>query len=153
MRLFAPSLAFVDLETTGTRAAADRVTEVGIVRVDADPAGGPPSVVEWSSLVDPGVPIPSPIQALTGITDAMVRGAPTFSALAGGGMVVAEVDGKMQLKRIKLDPSVVNANDVEMLEDLIVVAVAEAQKKAAEAMQMELQKVTGGIDLPFKLPF
>lgn len=77
----------------------------------------------------------------------------TFSALAGGGMVVAEVDGKMQLKRIKLDPSVVNANDVEMLEDLIVVAVAEAQKKAAEAMQMELQKVTGGIDLPFKLPF
>lgn len=77
----------------------------------------------------------------------------TFSALAGGGMVVAEVDGKMQLKRIKLDPSVVNANDVEMLEDLIVVAVAEAQKKAAEAMQIELQKVTGGIDLPFKLPF
>ncbi len=77
----------------------------------------------------------------------------TFSALAGGGMVVAEVDGKMQLKRIKLDPSVVNAADVEMLEDLIVVAVAEAQKKAAEAMQMELQKVTGGIDLPFKLPF
>lgn len=77
----------------------------------------------------------------------------TFSALAGGGMVVAEVDGKMQLKRIKLEPSVVNANDTEMLEDLIVVAVAEAQKKAAEAMQMELQKVTGGIDLPFKLPF
>lgn len=77
----------------------------------------------------------------------------TFSALAGGGMVVAEVDGKMQLKRLKLDPSVVNANDTEMLEDLIVVAVAEAQKKAAEAMQMELQKVTGGIDLPFKLPF
>ncbi len=46
MRLFAPALAFVDLETTGTRAAADRVTEVGIVRVKADPAGGPPSVDE-----------------------------------------------------------------------------------------------------------
>lgn len=75
----------------------------------------------------------------------------TFSALAGGGMVAADVDGKMQLKRIKLDPTVVN--DIEMLEDLIVVAVAEAQKKAAEAMQMELGKVTGGIDLPFKLPF
>mgnify|MGYP001110648431 FL=1 len=39
MQLFAPSLAFVDLETTGTRAAADRITEVGIVRVDADAAG------------------------------------------------------------------------------------------------------------------
>lgn len=75
----------------------------------------------------------------------------TFSALAGGGMVTADVDGKMQLKRIKLDPTIVN--DVELLEDLIVVAVAEAQKKAAEAMQMELSKVTGGIDLPFKLPF
>jgi hypothetical protein len=73
--------------------------------------------------------------------------------LAGGGMVAADVDGKMQLKRIKLDPTIVNGNDIEMLEDLIVVAVAEAQKKAAEAMQMELSKVTGGIDLPFKLPF
>lgn len=77
----------------------------------------------------------------------------TFTALAGGGMVTADVDGKMQLKRIKLDPTVVNPGDLEMLEDLIVVAVAEAQKKAADAMQMELQKVTGGIDLPFKLPF
>jgi DNA-binding YbaB/EbfC family protein len=77
----------------------------------------------------------------------------TFSALAGGGMVTADVDGKMQLKRIKLDPTVVNPGDIEMLEDLIVVAVAEAQKKAAEAMQMELQKVTGGLNLPFQLPF
>lgn len=76
----------------------------------------------------------------------------TFTALAGGGMVTADVDGKMQLRRIRLDPSVVNPSDIEMLEDLIVVAVAEAQKKAADAMQMELQKVTGGIDLPFKLP-
>lgn len=82
MQLFAPSLAFVDLETTGTRAAADRITEVGIVRVDADAHGGPPRVHEWSSLVDPEVPIPTVIQALTGITDAMVAGAPTFSAIA-----------------------------------------------------------------------
>lgn len=82
MHLFAPSLAFVDLETTGTRAADDRITEVGIVRVDADAAGGPPRVHEWSTLVDPEVPIPPVIQALTGITDAMVAGAPTFSAVA-----------------------------------------------------------------------
>jgi DNA-binding YbaB/EbfC family protein len=75
----------------------------------------------------------------------------TFSALAGGGMVTADVDGKMQLKRIQIDPSIMG--DKDMVEDLIVVAVAEAQKKAADAMQMELQKVTGGIDLPFKLPF
>lgn len=82
MDLFAPSLAFVDLETTGTRAADDRITEVGIVRVDADACGGPPRVHEWSTLVDPEVPIPPVIQALTGITDAMVAGAPTFSAVA-----------------------------------------------------------------------
>ncbi len=83
MELFAPSLAIVDLETTGTHAAGDRITEVGIVRVDACAAGGPPRVTEWSSLVDPEVPIPPAIQALTGITDAMVRRAPTFGMLAG----------------------------------------------------------------------
>ena len=79
MNLFAPALAFVDLETTGTAAAADAITEVGIVRVDADPTGlAPPAVTEWSTLVNPGVPIPPAIQALTGITDAMVRDAPPF---------------------------------------------------------------------------
>ena len=82
MHLFAPSLAFVDLETTGMRAEDDRITEVAIVRVDMDPAGGPPRVAEWSSLVDPEMPIPPVIQALTGITNAMVAGAPTFSAIA-----------------------------------------------------------------------
>jgi DNA polymerase-3 subunit epsilon len=83
MRLFAPSLAFVDLETTGTGAAADAITEIGIVRVDADPEGiAPPVVTEWSTLVNPGVPIPPEIQALTGITNAMVRDAPAFGAIA-----------------------------------------------------------------------
>lgn len=82
MRLFAPSLAFVDLETTGTAAARDAITEVAIVRVDADPCASAPSVTEWSTLVDPGVPIPPAIQALTGITDAMVRAAPPFSSVA-----------------------------------------------------------------------
>ena len=53
------------------------------MRVDADAAGGEPRVHEWSTLVDPEMPIPPVIQALTGITDAMVRGAPTFSAVAG----------------------------------------------------------------------
>jgi DNA polymerase-3 subunit epsilon len=83
MQLFAPSVAIVDLETTGTHAGRDRITEVGVVRVDADAAGGPPRVHEWSTLVDPEVPIPPAIQALTGITDAMVRGAPTFRSVAG----------------------------------------------------------------------
>jgi DNA polymerase-3 subunit epsilon len=89
--LFAPSVAFVDLETTGMRAAEDRVTEVGIVRVDADPDGGAPHVSEWSTLVNPGEPIPAVIQALTGITDAMVRDAPPFSAIASA--IEARIDG------------------------------------------------------------
>lgn len=77
----------------------------------------------------------------------------SFTASAGGGMVTVEVDGKLQLKRVTLDRSIVKAEDAEMLEDLIVVASAEAQKKAAEAAAEEMGKVTGGIELPFKLPF
>ena len=83
MNLFAPALAFVDLETTGTAPGYDAITEIGIVRVAADPgrASGV-AVDEWSTLVNPGVPIPPAIQALTGITDAMVRDAPAFAAVA-----------------------------------------------------------------------
>lgn len=77
----------------------------------------------------------------------------TVSASAGAGMVTVDCDGKGQLRRVKIDPSMFTAGDAEMLEDLIVVAAAEAQKKAAEAAQEEMGKLTGGIDLPFKLPF
>jgi hypothetical protein len=77
----------------------------------------------------------------------------TVTGSAGGGMVTVEADGKGQVRRVKLDPSVVSATDVEMLEDLIQVAVAEAQKKAAALAQEEMGKLTGGIPLPFKLPF
>jgi DNA polymerase-3 subunit epsilon len=69
-------LVFVDLETTGATAATDRITEIGIVEVSAE------GVSEWSSLVNPGVPISSFIERLTGISDAMVAGAPTFAELA-----------------------------------------------------------------------
>ena len=83
MRLFAPVIAFVDVETTGMSADRDALTEVAVVRVTADPAGtAGPTVDAWSSLVDPGRPIPPEIQSLTGITDAMVKGAPSFAAIA-----------------------------------------------------------------------
>ncbi|MBV6520280.1 MAG: Nucleoid-associated protein [Gemmatimonadaceae bacterium] len=72
---------------------------------------------------------------------------------AGGGMVTVEADGRGQIKRVKLDPAAVNPNDLEMLEDLIVVAVADAHKRAQELAQMEMSKLTGGLNLPFKLPF
>ena len=66
-------LAIIDLETTGTAATADRITEIGIVRVEHGKV-----VEEWSTLVNPQGSIPLEIQALTGITDAMVKDAPTF---------------------------------------------------------------------------
>jgi DNA polymerase-3 subunit epsilon len=84
--VFAPAIAFIDLETTGTAAGADRVTEVGIVRID-DGA----RVSEWSSLVNPECSIPPAIQALTGISNAMVAEAPTFRQIADD--VAAQVGG------------------------------------------------------------
>ncbi len=77
----------------------------------------------------------------------------TLTGTGGGGMVTAEVSGEGFLKRIKVDATVVNPADTEMLEDLIVVAVADAQKKAQQASQERLAKATGGLNLPFKLPF
>lgn len=72
---------------------------------------------------------------------------------AGGGMVSADVNGMGQIKRIKLDATAVNPNDVEMLEDLIVVAVADAQSKAATESKLRGGKLSEGLNLPFKLPF
>jgi DNA-binding YbaB/EbfC family protein len=81
----------------------------------------------------------------------------TVTGYSGGGMVSVEADGKGNVRKVKLDPAAVNPADVEMLEDLIVVAIAEAQKKAAElakeTAQAEMGKLTGGLNLPFKLPF
>lgn len=77
----------------------------------------------------------------------------TVSAAAGGGMVTVEADGKGTVTRVKIDPSVVDAKDVEMLEDLILVAVNEAQKKAGDLAKNEMSRLTGGLNLPFKLPF
>jgi DNA polymerase-3 subunit epsilon len=75
--MFSPSIAFIDLETTGTTATGDRITEIGIVRVEDGELAE-----EWSTLVNPERSIPEEIQALTGITNAMVRGAPTFAQVA-----------------------------------------------------------------------
>ena len=79
--------------------------------------------------------------------------AQTVSGSAGGGMVTADVSGTGQIQRIKLDPSVVNPADIEMLEDLVLVAVADAQKKAQALAQEHMGKLAGGMQLPFKLPF
>ena len=76
----------------------------------------------------------------------------TVTGTAGGGMVTVEADGKGTVRRVRIDKSVVNPDDVEMLEDLVTVAVADAQRKAAEQAQAQMGQLTGGLDLPFQLP-
>jgi DNA-binding YbaB/EbfC family protein len=67
---------------------------------------------------------------------------------AGGGVVAALATGKGDLVSIKIDPSAVDPNDVEMLQDLVVVAVNEALKAARELGERKMAEVTGGLRLP-----
>lgn len=69
-------------------------------------------------------------------------------ASAGGGMVTAIVNGKQQLLSLKIEKSVVDPEDVEMLQDLVVAAVNEAIKKSQDMMQAEMSKITGGMNIP-----
>jgi hypothetical protein len=69
-------------------------------------------------------------------------------ATAGGGMVTAVVNGRQKLLSLKIDPQVVDADDVEMLQDLISAAVNEAILKSQEMMQAEMSKLTGGMNVP-----
>lgn len=74
---------------------------------------------------------------------------------SGGGMVKVTVTGKSDLKRLKIDPSLLDPAEVEMLEDLIVAAVHDAKSKADNQASSEMSKLTGGLSLPggMKLPF
>ena len=76
-----------------------------------------------------------------------------LSSSSGGGMVTVEADGKGQISGVRIDPSVVNPSDVSMLEDLILVAARDVQKKAEDIAKVKMADVTGGLNLPFKLPF
>jgi len=74
---------------------------------------------------------------------------------AGAGMVTAEANAKGELKGLSIDPSLFTPEDREVVEDLILAAIKDAQAKAAEAAQAEMAKVTEGMGLPadMKLPF
>ena len=67
------------------------------------------------------------------------------TAAAGGGAVEVTVTGKKEVKSVKLDPEVVDPDDIEMLEDLIVAATNEALRKMEEISQTEMAKITGGL--------
>jgi len=74
---------------------------------------------------------------------------------SGGGLVSVTLNGKGNMKGLKIDPSLFNGDDAEMVEDLIIAAFNEAKRKVEEYSQNEMAKITGGMQLPegFKLPF
>ncbi|HEX5724613.1 MAG TPA: YbaB/EbfC family nucleoid-associated protein [Longimicrobiaceae bacterium] len=79
-------------------------------------------------------------------------GSRTVTCSAGGGMVTATADGRGKLRSIKIDPSVVQAGDLEMLEDLVLAAVSEVQTRAHQLYEEEMRKLSGGLSLPFPVP-
>jgi DNA-binding YbaB/EbfC family protein len=74
---------------------------------------------------------------------------------AGAGMVRVTLNGKGDLRGIKIDPKIIDPADAEVLEDLILAAHRDAKAKIESTMASEMQQVTGGLNLPpgFKLPF
>lgn len=71
-----------------------------------------------------------------------------YTAKSGGGMVEVTVDGTHQVKSIKINPEVVDADDVEMLEDLIIAATNEAVKTATDTSEKEMNAITAGLNIP-----
>jgi DNA-binding YbaB/EbfC family protein len=77
------------------------------------------------------------------------------SGSSGGGMVTVTLNGKTEMKKLKIDKSLVDPEDVEVLEDLVLAAFNDAKAKVEAHMNEEMAKVTGGMKLPggLKLPF
>jgi len=78
-----------------------------------------------------------------------------MTGIAGGGMVQLTLNGKGDLKKLKLDKAVIDPAEAEVLEDLIVAAFNDARQKVNAHAEAEMQKLTGGLNLPggMKLPF
>lgn len=72
----------------------------------------------------------------------------TVTATAGGGVVEVVANGKQEVESIKIQPDVVDADDVEMLEDLVLAAVNEALRQAQEMVASEMGKITGNLKIP-----
>jgi len=78
-----------------------------------------------------------------------------MTGVAGGGTVQLTLNGKGDLKKVAIDKSLVDPEEVEVLEDLIVAAFNDARRKVSAYAEKEMQKLTGGLQLPggLKLPF
>lgn len=72
----------------------------------------------------------------------------TVEASSGGGMVVVNANGAMEVISIKIERDVVNPDDIEMLQDLIIAAVNEALRRAQQMVSEDMSKLTGGMNLP-----
>ena len=72
----------------------------------------------------------------------------TVEASVGGGMVSVTVNGKNEVLRLKIEPQVVDPDDIEMLEDLVLAGVNEALRKSQEMISDEMSKLTGGMKIP-----
>ena len=68
--------------------------------------------------------------------------------MSGGGLVNVRMTAKMEVKAVKIDPSLMKADEREILEDLLVTAMGDARRKAEAAMQDKMQALTGGLSLP-----
>jgi DNA-binding YbaB/EbfC family protein len=79
-------------------------------------------------------------------------GQKTVSSSSGGGMVTATADGRGRIRSVKIDPAAVSPDDVEMLEDLVLAAVSEAQNRAQQLYEEEMRRLSGGLQMPFPLP-
>ncbi len=79
----------------------------------------------------------------------------TIEGAAGAGMVTVTLNGKGEMKAVRVDPKLLDPNDVEMLQDLVMAAHADAKRKTEAMAAEEMQKLTGGLNLPpgMKLPF
>ena len=72
----------------------------------------------------------------------------TVEASAGGGMVTATVNGRLQLLALRIDPEVLKSQDLDMVQDLVIAAVNQGIKSAQEMMAEEMKKITGGLKIP-----
>lgn len=71
-----------------------------------------------------------------------------FTTTSGGGMVEVTISGKKEIKAMTIKPEIVNADDIEMLQDLVVAAVNEAIRKVEDITNEEMEKITGSLNIP-----
>jgi DNA-binding YbaB/EbfC family protein len=100
----------------------------------------------------------NPMQQVKELQDRMARmqeelATKTLESAAGGGMVTVVVNGRQEVVSLKIDPQVVDPEDIEMLQDLVVAAVNDGLRKAQELAASEMGKIAGGLNIPgLKIP-